>query len=89
MPSGNPVLPDLGYGTAILNIFDACRRQISLNAGNDPEYIGYTQYPGDVDAEPVWMIYKIVYTGTDETDRQIPLQGVGFKYVWDDRATYF
>lgn len=89
MPAGIPVLPDVNYGTTTVNLFDLCQRQVSLNGSSDPEYIGYTIYPGDQDDQPVWMIFKLSYTGTDETLRQIPLEGIGFKYVWDDRATYF
>ncbi len=91
MPSGIPVIPDLNYGSTTLDLLAVLRKQISYDGDDRQEYIGFTMYPGDVSDQPVWMIYKLLYDGSSEniTDQLIPLQGIGFKYNWDDRATLF
>ena len=53
-------------------------------------YIGKCQSPGGDTAEPIWFIKKLYYDGMNFLNRvQLPDDGLGFKYAWDDRATYF
>ncbi len=57
--------------------------------GDNLEYVGYSRNPNEsIDAD-TWYIIKMTYTGTNVTRYQLPDNGPGFRYVWNDRATYF
>lgn len=61
------------------------------NDGNgNPIYVGYAKTPNLGTAVDEWFIVKITYDGNQAPTRyQLPDEGVVFKYVWEDRATYF
>ena len=60
------------------------------DANGNPIYIGYASEPELGTAVPSWFIVKITYDGNQSPTRyQLPSAGVLYKYVWDDRATYF
>lgn len=61
------------------------------NDGNgNPIYVGYTREAGAATADAVWFIVKITYDGNGSpTYYALPNAGVNFKYIWNNRATYF
>ena len=64
-------------------------KRMAYDGGGNLEYVGYTRVPNEsVDAD-TWYIIKMTYTGTSVTRYQLPDSGPGFRYVWDDRSTYF
>lgn len=53
-------------------------------------YIGQCIVPNGSTSERIWFIKKLGYDGNGFIDRiQLPDDGTGFLYIWDDRATYF
>lgn len=53
-------------------------------------YIGYATTPGALTSASVWYIRKLSYDGNGFVDYiQLPSNGYGFLYSWDNRATYF
>lgn len=58
-------------------------------SGSNLEYIGWTQTANASTSAPVWFIVKNSYNGSNITRQQLPDDGPYFKYVFDDRATYF
>jgi len=60
------------------------------DANGNPIYIGYAQEPNLGTAVEKWFIVKVTYDANQSPTRyRLPDSGVGFKYAWDDRATYF
>jgi hypothetical protein len=57
--------------------------------GSNLEYEGWTQKPNGSVAAPIWYIVKYTYSGSNVIRQQLPDDGPYFKYVWDDRSTYF
>lgn len=57
--------------------------------GSNLEYVGWSKKPNASTSDAIWYIIKNSYTGSDITRQQLPDEGPFFKYVWDDRATYF
>lgn len=53
-------------------------------------YVGMAQNAATPTDEPLWYIIKLNYDGNGFLSyKQLPVNGAGFIYVWDDRATYF
>ncbi len=53
-------------------------------------YIGKCTVPNGATDERIWYIKKLSYDVNGFIDRiQLPDDGTGFLYTWDDRATYF
>lgn len=80
--------------------FDFSVIQVEMNAdqllekrfaytGSNVEYEGWAKKPNASTAEPVWYIVKYTYNAALRTRHQLPNDGPNFKYIWDDRATYF
>lgn len=60
------------------------------DAMGNPIYIGYTQIPNASEDYDGWYIVALEYDGSDFlVRRRMPDQGLGFKYMWSQRATYF
>lgn len=60
------------------------------DANGNPIYIGYTKFPGAATSAPVWFIVKVTYDANQSpTYQKLPVNGVVFNYIWDNRATYF
>jgi len=57
--------------------------------GSDIEYEGWSKKPNAPTDEPIWFIKKNSYSGSLVTREQLPDEGPFFKYIWNDRATYF
>lgn len=53
-------------------------------------YVGLSNIPNASTSELVWFICKCSYDTNGFLSRyQLPDDGVGLRYSWDDRATYF
>ncbi len=52
-------------------------------------YMGMALAPNSATDEPVWNLYKFEYDGGFLVWTRKPDDDTGFKYTWDDRATYF
>lgn len=66
--------------------------QIMLDNDEDgnPIYIGYSPSASAASDEAQWYIQKLTWDDNGALSRvQSPLNGPGFDYVYDDRATYF
>ena len=62
--------------------------QISYNASQDIEYVGYAA-PGSATSETVWKIIKIIYDGNDNIVQVLFAEGTRkFDKEWDERASY-
>ena len=60
------------------------------DSNGNPVYSAWSPIPDADPAEPVWYIKKIFYDDNQSIVRvQLPDDGVGFKYAYDDRASYF
>lgn len=60
------------------------------DVNGNPVYLGYSKFPNAATDAPIWFIVHIIYDATQSPLRQIlPVDGLQFKYIWDDRATYF
>lgn len=55
--------------------------------GDNVEYVGQAK-PGTAASAASWSIKKLTYSGSNVTDIQWANSDNGFKFVWDDRATY-
>ena len=53
-------------------------------------YVGMTQQANAPTDEPIWYVVKLNYDVNGFLNyKQLPVNGAGFLYAWDDRATYF
>ena len=69
---------------------DFFEQRIENDVDGNPLYVAWSPIPGAATDEPIWFIKKIYYDGGGFTNRvQIPDNGGGYIYAWDDRATYF
>jgi len=75
---------------SVLGASGQLERRMENDSNGKILYIGSSITPnGDV-TEPIWMITKFEYDGNGFINRcQLPDNGNGFIYVWDNRATYF
>ena len=59
------------------------------DVNGNPVYVGYAK-PGESVANPVWQIKKYTYDGNQAaTNAEWANDNTSFKFVWNDRATYF
>ena len=68
------------------------REKWIINEDGVADYYAITNIPEATDADNVWMVYKNIWSGDEgniQTDKLLPLAGVGFKYNINDIATYF
>lgn len=70
------------------NADDFLEKRYAYN-GSNLEYEGWSKKPNCATTQPLWYIVKYTYTGSNVIRQQLPVEGPYFKYVWDDRATYF
>ena len=64
-------------------------KRMAYDVGNNLEYVGYAQ-PGSATSASIWHILKLTYDGSDNLTRvQVAGDNPGYKYSWDDRATFF
>jgi hypothetical protein len=71
-----------------MNADQLLEKRLAYN-GSNLEYEGWAKKPNASTAEPVWYILKYTYNAALRIRQQMPDDGPEFKYVWDDRATYF
>lgn len=71
------------------DFLDFLEKRMDNNVDGNPIYVGYNREPNAATTASTWLIVKITYSGTAPTRYQLPDDGPQFKYVWDDRATYF
>ena len=63
---------------------------IENNASGQPIYVGKSKDPAALTSDPVWELTHVIYDGSGYLiNVNLPLNGQGFKYIWDNRATYF
>jgi len=73
----------------ILDNDDMLERRYESDGNGNVIYIGWTTIvDASVDAL-VWYVQKTEYVGDIAVRSRLPLGGVGFKYAWSQRATYF
>jgi hypothetical protein len=54
------------------------------------QYLAITPYPNGATDEKIWNVWKMGYDGNGFINRfQLPDDGSGYKYTFDDIATYF
>lgn len=59
------------------------------DANGNAIYVGHAK-AGSATSDSVWLIRKFTYDANDAATRaQIANNTLGFKFVWNDRATYF
>jgi hypothetical protein len=64
--------------------------RVDYNGGASPVYVGYNQIPNAGEDAPTWYIIKLQYDGSDNfIYQQLPVNGVRFAYIWNDRSSYF
>jgi hypothetical protein len=73
----------------ILDPDDLLEGRFENDGDGNPLYVGYTTIPDADPDDSVWYIQKIEYVGTGIVRKRLPVDNVGFKYSWTDRATYF
>jgi hypothetical protein len=81
---------DFSYFQVFGELSDFLEIRYENNAQGDPIYIGYNKTANAGEDELTWFIVQLNYDGNDDLEYQrLPLNGVGFKYSWTDRADYF
>ena len=75
--------------TGILTLNDLLEGRFENDGDDNPIYIGYKMIPNGSPLEPIWYLIKVEYVGTGIVRKRLPNDGRGFKYIWNDRATYF
>lgn len=73
----------------ILGLEDLTEGRYDNDANNNPIYVGYCIQPDGDPAAPIWFIQKVEYDGTAIVRKRLPIDGIKFGYVWNDRADYF
>lgn len=73
----------------ILDEDDLLESIYESDVNDNPIYVGYTPYVSPLTSSPVFYIVKIEYNGTVVTRKRLPINGVQFSYIWDNRASYF
>lgn len=65
-------------------------QRMENDANGNPIFIGYAKTPNNGTANFDWFIVKVTYDANQSPTRyQLPDNGVGFRYDWDNRSTYF
>jgi hypothetical protein len=79
----------LAQNAILINDYLYELRMINDNLGNT-QYLGISIIPNANPANPVWMILKFSLDGNGFVNRQqLPDNGTGFLYVFNDYASYF
>ena len=74
----------------MLNDEDLYETRVENDATGKILYVGKSITPNAATDERIWYIKKLLYDGFGFLNRvQLPDDGIGFLYAWDDRATYF
>jgi hypothetical protein len=74
----------------VLQDEDLYEIRLENDNGGSVLYVGKNITPNADTAAPTWYIKKLSYDGNGFVDRvQLPDDGIGFKYAWDDRTNIF
>jgi hypothetical protein len=74
----------------VLNDDDLYEQRIENDSTGKILYVGKTITPSASTALKIWYIKKIGYDSNGFLNYvQLPVDGIGFLYSWDLRATYF
>ncbi len=74
----------------VADVSEFMELRMENDANGNPIYLGYNKTPNAGTATNGWFIVKLTYDANQSpTRQQLPDAGVGFKYIWDNRATYF
>ena len=72
-----------------LDTEDMMEGRFENDGDGNPIYVGYSPIPNANPALPVWYIFKVTYVAEAAVRKQLPDDGPGFIYVWNDRASLF
>ncbi len=76
--------------TEVLNDEDLYEIRTVNNATGQVLYVGKNVMPNAPTSDPTWYVKKLGYDVNGYLNRvQLPVNGLGFLYIWDDVATYF
>lgn len=64
-------------------------KRMAYDGSNNLIYVGYSRIANASTSQPIWYIVKLVYTGSNLVRYQLPMSGVNFGYIWDNRTTSF
>jgi hypothetical protein len=74
----------------VLDMDDLYETRIENDSNGKILYVGMTMQAGAATDEKIWYIFKLSYDVNGFLDyKQLPVDGPGFIYAWDLRATYF
>ena len=75
--------------SGVIDNDDLLEARFENDVDGNPIYIGYTVTENGDTSLPIWYIIKIEYVSQAVVRKRLPDNGLGFIYIWDDRATYF
>lgn len=84
-----PGLSGIEQFSGIFDSSDLLESRFENNGDNNPIYVGYSVIANADPAANVWYIQQIVYDGVAIVRKRLPNAGIGFKYSWNDRASFF
>lgn len=75
---------------AVLSQGDLYEQRMQNASNGQILYLGKNITPNALTSDPTWFIKAFTYDSNGFINRvQLPLNGPGFFYVWDNVATYF
>lgn len=81
--------PIFSAGSTIGND-DFFEQRIENDSEGNPLYVAWTPYENGSVSEKIWYLKKLYYDTNGFVEHiQLPDDGPGFIYAWDQRATYF
>lgn len=83
------VFGELERMSAILDNEDLLEARFENDANGNVLYIGYSPFPNADPATPNFYILKVEYEADAIVRKRLPKDGLGFKYIWNNRADYF
>lgn len=78
----------LAFG-AVLPVQQGYELRMDYDGDNNMIYMGMTMIPNCPTNEPQFNLYKFEWDSGNMVRTRKPDHDTGFKYTWDDRATYF
>ena len=74
----------------VLSLSSLQEKRAINNASGQILYLGISLTPNADTSLPIWMVLKFEYDSNGFFDhQQLPDDGAGYIYVWDDVSTYF
>jgi hypothetical protein len=87
-PTNNLFSANLAFGS-VLTTSQVLETRMTNDGSGNILYVGVNQTPNAATSSGTWMVWKYSYTGGFMVRQQLPNNGVGFFYIWDDVSTYF